>query len=230
MNSNDLRKKLSPLLSELTPEFIRADHPQFVEFLKTYYEFLEAGELTLGGTNNYLIQETNTVNFILDQEEEKVVLEDSDVKFTVGETLVGQDSGATATLLVDDFDDNSRVFISAQQQFITGEEVVGQTSGASAIVVLYRANPVQNIQQFLEYKDPDYTLSDFLSNFRDSFLEGIPSTLADGVSKRNLIKNIRDLYSAKGTRKGHELFFRILLDQTAEIIYPRDNILSHASH
>ena len=225
MNSNELQKKLSPLLSELTPEFIRADHPQFVEFLKTYYEFLEAGELKLIGTNNYVIQETNTVNFILDQGEEKVVLEDSDAKFTVGEIIVGQDSGATATVLVDDFDDNSRLFISAQQQFITNEEVVGQTSGASALISEYRANPVQNIQQLLQYKDPDYTISDFLANFRDAFLEGIPSSLADGVSKRNLIKNIRDLYSAKGTQKGHELFFRLLLDETAEITFPRDNIL-----
>ena len=46
---------------------------------------------------------------------------------------------------------------------------------------------------------------------RDQFMNAIPETLATGVSKRNLIKNIKDLYGAKGTSKGHELFFKSLL-------------------
>ena len=49
----------------------------------------------------------------------------------------------------------------------------------------------------LEYADVDNTLFDFLDQMRDSFMTAIPETLASGVSKRNLIKNIKDLYSAK---------------------------------
>jgi len=220
-----LLNKVSPMVGSFLPEFVQSDHPIFVQFLKYYYEFLESAELTLSGSNNYLIQETNTLNYILDESSENVVLEDSDAKFVVGETIVGQTSGATATILVDDFDNASRLFISSNQRFITGEEVVGSTSSATATIVQYRANPVQNIQQMLSYADPDNTITDFLSNFRDSFLEGIPDSLADSISKRKLIKNIKDMYAAKGTKKGHELFFRILFDETAEISYPRDNIL-----
>lgn len=220
-----LLNKVSPMVGSFLPEFVQSDHPIFVQFLKHYYEFLESAEISLTGSNNYLVQETNTVNYIIDESDDFIVLEDSEAKFTVGETIVGQTSGATATILVDDFDNNNRLFTSANQRFETGEEVIGSSSGASAIISQYRANPVQNIQQLLSYADPDNTISDFLSNFRDSFLEGIPTSLADGISKRNLIKNIKDMYSAKGTKKGHELFFRILFDTTAEISYPRDNIL-----
>ena len=93
------------------------------------------------------------------------------------------------------------------------------------MVSWYRANPVQNIQQLLAYADVDNTVYAFLDKFRDSFMEFLPNTLADGIAKRKLIKNIRDMYSAKGTRDGHKLFFRILFDEETVITYPRDNML-----
>ena len=48
----------------------------------------------------------------------------------------------------------------------------------------------------------------------------IPENLASGVSKRNLLKNIKDLYTAKGTSEGHKLFMRMLLGENADIFYP----------
>jgi hypothetical protein len=220
-----LKNKVSPHINEQLPEFIKADHPLFSLFLKYYYEFLEAGELSLSGSNVYVIEETISKNFILSEDGEKVVLEESVGKFTVGETIVGTTSQASARILVDDFDDNNRLFITSQQRFETGETVVGQTSGATSTVVSYRANPVQNIQQLLAYADVDNTVYDFLDKFRDSFMEAIPNTLADGIEKRKLIKNIKDLYAAKGTIDGHKLFFRMLFNEESEISYPRDNLL-----
>ena len=78
-------------------------------------------------------------------------------------------------------------------KFVTGETITGATSGSTATVSEYRANPVQNIQQLLEYANVDNTIFDFLEQLRKSFMNAIPSTLASGVSKRNLIKNIKDL-------------------------------------
>ena len=43
--------------------------------------------------------------------------------------------------------------------------------------------------------------------------------------KENLIKNIRDLYLAKGTKKGHELFFRLLLNEEPRISFPTENMI-----
>ena len=93
------------------------------------------------------------------------------------------------------------------------------------MVTEYRANPIQTIQQLLEYADVDNTLFDFLDQMRDSFMTAIPETLASGVSKRNLIKNIKDLYAAKGSSEGHKLFIRLLLGESAEIFYPTEYML-----
>ena len=87
------------------------------------------------------------------------------------------------------------------------------------------ANPIQNIQQLLDYADVDNTIYDFLDQMRTSLMTAIPNSLASSVSKRDLIKNIKDLYSAKGTKEGHELFFRILLGEEAEIFYPNIHML-----
>ena len=106
--------------------------------------------------------------------------------------------------------------------------VTGSQSGANGTIQDYRANPVQNIQQLLEYANVDSTINKFLDNFRDSFLDGVVDNLTDGVDKRKLTKNIRDLYVSKGTKKGHELFFRLLFNDDAVISYPNENMLRNS--
>ena len=60
-----LNNKLSPLIEGQVPDFVQSDHPIFVEFLKDYYKFLEAGELTISTTISYVTLETNTSSYIL---------------------------------------------------------------------------------------------------------------------------------------------------------------------
>lgn len=224
-DDNTLTNKLSPLIRTQLPEFIQSDHPVFSQFIRTYYQFLESAEVTFSEVNNYLVQETTSTNFVIDEDGDNVVLEDSDAKFVVGETITGLTSGATASVLVDDVDDNKRLFISSQNQFILGETVNGSVSNSSGTIQTYKANPVQNIQQLLELSNVDSTIFKFLDNFRDAFLDGMVDNLAAGVDKRKLTKNIRDLYISKGTRKGHELFFRLLFNDDAVISYPNEQML-----
>ena len=219
-----LTTKVSNLIDGQLPDFIQSDHPVFSRFLKHYYQYLEAGELRLTVNIDNLLLELTAASNVLDVDGNKIVLESgsgSDGKFTVGETITGGTSKAIATVLVDDLSASTpRLFITSQQRFITGETVTGGTSGASGTITRYRANPVQTIQQLLDYADVDNTIYDFLDNFRDEFMNAIPLTLADGVSKRNLIKNIRELYRAKGTSEGHKIFMRMLLGETADVTYP----------
>ena len=182
MSSSIFDKKLSPILSDVLPEFIKADHPKFIKFLQDYFKYLESAQLTITGEVNYVIQETTSTNYVLNENgDENIVLEDSVAKFTVGETITGRTSKATATLLVDDFDDNQKLYITSNQRFITGETIDGGTSSSTATVSQYRANPIQTIQQLLEYANVDNTIYDFLDEFRNSFMEAIPNTLASGL-------------------------------------------------
>jgi len=225
--SSKFTKKISPLIEGQVPDFVQADHPVFVDFVRDYFKFLEAGRLTLNIIVNYLSLETTSVAYILNEEGDRIVTEIGEGTtglFEVGETVTGGISKATATVLVED-SRNTYLYISGQQLFQTGETITGGTSGSFATLDEYRGNPIQNIQQMLEYADVDNTLYDFLDQMRDQFMEAIPETLADGVSKRNLIKNIKDLYAAKGTSEGHKLFMRILLGETAEVFYPNTYML-----
>ena len=227
-NDSKLVTKVSSLIEGQVPDFVQSDHPQFVKFLKDYYQFLEAGRLTLEITVNYIAQETTTSNYIIDETTgERIVTEIGEGttgQFVEGETITGGTSNATATVLVDD-SRNSYLYVTSQQRFETGETITGGTSGSTAKITEYRANPVQNIQQLLEYANVDNTIFDFLDEFRYSFMNAVPNTLASGVSKRNLIKSIRDLYSAKGTSEANKIFLRLLLGEQPEIFYPNVNMM-----
>ena len=226
-NNSKLVTKVSPLIEGQVPDFVQSEHPKFVRFLKHYYQYLEAGRITYTGELDYLRQQTNTLEFILDETGNRIVTEKGTGTtglFVNGETITGATSKATATVLVED-GRNRYLYISSQQKFITGETFTGGTSGATGVMSEYRANPVQNIQQLLEYANVDNTIYDFLDNMRDQFMNAIPETLATGVSKRKLIKNIKDLYGAKGTSKGHELFFKAFLGETPQINYPTERLM-----
>ena len=60
-------KKVSPLIEGQVPDFVQADHPVFVDFVKDYFQFLEAGRLTVTLTINYIVQETASTSYILDE-------------------------------------------------------------------------------------------------------------------------------------------------------------------
>ena len=209
--------------------------------MKAYYEFMESAELKLTslGTIDAIILENQavgatTLNYVTLQDTNlyrpgqtnKVLTEETtNGAFVNGETIRGQTSQATAVIRVEDINANSRLFISSQNDFIIGEQVVGSTSNATGDISDYTANPVQNIQQLMEYADVDDTIDSFFGQFKEAFLKTIPRDLTAGVNERNLLKNIKDLYRAKGTRKGHELFFRILLDEDVTLSYPRTDML-----
>src|SRR5210317_528752 len=233
--------KISNLINQQVPEFVLEQHPKFLEFIKTYYTFMESAELgvTSVQTTDGIQLETETAQeneLILDGSRidtdrtqldagDKILLESSAFgKFTRGETITGQTSNATATVLGEDLS-NGRLFISAQDKFIIGETVLGASSNASAVINNYKPNPVTNIQELLNFRDPDKVISNFLTKFRNEFLNTLPETLSNSVDKRKLIKNVKSLYRAKGTNRGHELFFRLLFGLESETIYPREQVL-----
>ena len=219
-----LTTKISPLIEGQVPDFIQSDHPQFVEFLKQYYQFLEAAELIVSGDIDNMILENTDTQYIRNEDGNKFVTESgtgTTGKFSGGEIITGGTSNATATILVDDLNaSEARLFISSNQKFEIGETITGGTSGATATIVSYRANPVTTIQKLLDYANADNTIASVLDEMFNQFMSAIPKTLASGTSKRNLIKNIKDLYTAKGTQEGHKLFLRMLFAEEADIFYP----------
>ena len=234
-------KKITNLLNQQVPEFVLSDHPKFLEFVQTYYRFMESAEITLANIEltDGIQLETETAqenNLVLNASKldtdrtsldagDKILLEDTGFgKFQRGETITGSTSNATAEVLTEDLD-NNRLFISSQDGFVQDEVITGGTSGARATISNYKPNPVTNIQELLSFRDPDKAISNFLTKFRNEFLNTLPETLDGNVDKRKLIKNIKSVYRAKGTQRGHEVFFRFLFNLDSETFYPREQML-----
>ena len=232
------KRKVSNLVKRQLPEFVLTDHPKFAEFIKSYFLFLESAQLEISSftsVDNILLEGQGAIdNFVLlDRTDtfgldagDKVVNEELSFSgtFQKNEVITGATSGATATILAENFA-NSKYTISANNGFITGETVTGATSGATGIVGKYRANPIENIQQFLNYSDPDHTIADFLSQMKEEFLKTIPTDTHSSLDTRKLIKNIKSLYRAKGTDKAHQAFFRMLFNENSEVYKPNEDML-----
>ena len=215
-------KKITNLLNQQVPEFVLSDHPKFLEFVSTYYKFMESAEITVANVEltDGIQLETETAqenNLVLNASKldtdrtsldagDKILLEDTGFgKFQRGETITGSTSNATAEVLSEDLD-NNRLFISAQDGFVQDETITGGTSSARATISNYKPNPVTNIQELLNFRDPDKAISNFLTKFRNEFLNTLPETLDTGVSKRKLIKNIKSLYRAKSLKEDTKYF------------------------
>ena len=233
--------KISSLISSQLPDFVVDEHPQFLQFLKTYYQFMESAMLQVtsientdgitlenetGLANNLLLDGSKITSDITQADAgDKIIYEDTVYgNFTIGETITGLVSKATAKILAEDLT-NGKLYISAQDKFNKDEIIVGNDSNAQAVINQYRPNPVSTVQDLTNFRDPDKVISNFLTKFRDEFLKTIPETLANGLDKRNLIKNIKSMYRLKGTQAGHDLFFRILFNQVSETFYPRTQML-----
>ena len=158
-----LKNKLSPLIQGQLPDFLQQEeHSTYAHFVRDFYQFLESARMKFSFTTNYLIQEPETKAYILSENgilgaaEDRIVLEDS-TEFLTNETIKGQTSGAEAKVIAEDVR-NSAIYITSNQRFERDENIVGLTSGATAKLTEYKANPVQNIQQLLEYADIDNTV------------------------------------------------------------------------
>ena len=230
-----ITSKVSIQVPGQQPEFIQSDHPDFLAFLKGYYEFMESAELQLkdlGSVDSILYEEGDSTYITLENENRyrtsnnKILIQDTtNGAFVNGETITGQTSKATAVVRAEDINAGSRLFISSQNKFIIGEQIIGDTSNASGYIDGYAANPIENVMQLLDYADVDNTIDTFFTEFKEAFMRTIPDKLTSGLDKRTLLKNIKDLYRAKGTRSANKLFFRILLNEEAEITYPTEQIL-----
>ena len=160
-------KNISSLVSRQFPQHIQANNPLLVEFVKQYYRYMDSAQLTLSSVtaSDQILLETETVSFLaLDGTDEKgnnagdyILDEQGSIgEFSKGETITGQTSGETATILAEDAD-NLQLYISANSKFVTGETVTGGTSGAQGVISKYRANPNETLSQILEYADVNDT-------------------------------------------------------------------------
>lgn len=82
---------------------------------------------------------------------------------------------------------------------------------------------IHKSRNLIQYRDIDQTLDEFVTFFKNKYMVGIPdSVLGD---KRTLQKHIKEIYSSKGSIRGLQLLFRLLINENADLYLPGDDIL-----
>ena len=138
------KKDTSVLIETQVPEYVTESHPKFKKFIEKYYEFMESQQVYFANTFTFhepkLQAEDQTgENYLAYENDERLQLEsdrdtagNANLQFTIGETLTGNTSEATA--VVTGTKGNTIAFIKPTNSasFKYGEKVTGDSSRAYA--------------------------------------------------------------------------------------------------
>lgn len=73
------------------------------------------------------------------------------------------------------------------------------------------------------WTDIDLTLAEFVPLFRQQYATDIPTSAL--LNARRVVKYINEYYEAKGSENATKMFFRMMFNESANVIYPGDFIL-----
>ena len=191
----------SPELS-LDSLFPTLNDESFLQFLKSYYGWLQSTKLTVSD-----VVPTNTKNF-----------------FSNKEVIVGQNSKSTAVIRYVDLEGKSIVVdMTTNKPFDYNEVVVGQTSGVQATIFDIKDNVVRELDRFQKNRNQYDSTGKYFEELKDVFNYNFPN---DPLTDRRLIVNkIRDLYTSKSNEQAYRFIFKILYNEEIEFYYPGEDVL-----
>ena len=246
------KKDVSVLLETQLPEFISDKHPKFKKFIEKYYEFMESHQLFLGSTFTFdeykIVDEADGTSHFLTEdglysiqiESERDTAGNANLMFTLGETLTGNTSGATA--VVTGSKGNTIAFVKSTSRagFTYGEKVTGSESRAYGTLAngvidgtfpegsvesyLTRA-PAAAIRELFESQDIDTTCEGLIDDaWKKEFYTNIPKTTV--TDRRQLLKRMIQVYRSKGNEASYGWLFRSIFNkEDMEFYYPKTDML-----
>ena len=198
----DIEQKISPLIENMFPSFYKDEGPNFIMFVKAYYEWLE--------TNHQVLQ-----------------LEDN-TNFNVGD-IVTQDNVTGTIVAFVDTDLLVKVDgLETFKCFGMCSELIPVTSSSGGNTYILRGGATRRLGSIFmsrnlpSIRDIDSTLDIFITQFKEKYLKNIEFDTE--TNKRMLVKNSLDLYRSKGTSRSIDLFFRLVYGYNSEVVYPGDNL------
>ncbi len=246
------KKDTSVLIETQVPEYVTESHPKFKKFIEKYYEFMESQQVYFGNTFTFhepkLQAEDQTgENYLAYENDERLQLEsdrdtagDANLQFTIGETLTGNTSEATA--VVTGIKGNTVAFIKPTNSasFKYGEKVTGDTSRAYATLsngVVDGTFPKGSIESFrtrggsgavrdlAPSQDIDLVNEGLIDQaWKKEFYVNIPKTAP--ADRRQLLKHMKKVYKAKGNEASVLWLFRTLFaKEDIEFYYPKTDLL-----
>lgn len=199
---NLIEQKISSLIASQFPAFYQEEGPNFIAFVKAYYEWLEQ--------NFQLIELENAEGF------------------AVGDKIA--QGNVTGSVYVVDGND-LLVLVDGLETFKcfnVCSELIPVTSSSGGNSLIKRGGTQRRLgtlflsRNLLEIGDIDKTIDLFVVRFKEKYLKNIEFDTQ--TNKRLLIKNSLDLYRSKGTSRSIDLFFRLIYGIRSEVYYPGDDL------
>jgi hypothetical protein len=221
----DTRIKISSIVENQLPLFVREEFPLVNEFLSQYYESLENQGAVLDILQNVdkyvkLEQLTNLVENTFTTS--NITLVDTTINVettngfpeTYGLLKIGSEIITYKSKTSTSFNDCVRGFsgVTSYKNPIKDDQLVFSQSNTETHV---GGSEVINLSILF--------LKEFFKKIKSQFSPGFGNrNLYSGINQNLFIKQSRDFYSSKGTDASFEILFRCLYGQDVEVIKPRD--------
>ena len=242
MSAKVTAKAVSQVQNQL-PEFIGDEFPLYKKFMEYYYEFMETlcvyyKDYTVGQLSAMKMEDVEGGFLLIDSTDgavanagDNVVTEETPRTaanaFTVGETVTGQTSGATATAKATGaFTAILKVFLEPTNDlnFVVGEEILGSTSTAQVTITKLSRKPLNATKTFSDLIDSDETTAGLLKAFKTELYPNIRDSASGDL--RFFIKHLKEFYRSKGSEKSFRTLFRLLWwQEQLEFYYPKIDLL-----
>ena len=223
------RVKISSVVKNQLPDFIRADYPLAGEFLAQYYTALEGQGSTLDVLQNIdkyikideltdLIDSTNVSSPV--GIADNVINVDSTTGFpnSYGLLEIGTEVVTYTGITTNSFTGCSRGF-SGITSYRTPNQPDELLFSQSGIATHSSGSVVNNLSiRFLQ---------EFYKKVKTQITPGFEERQLDSdLNKRLFIKQSKDFYSSKGTDQSFEILFRALYGEDVRVIKPRDYLFT----
>lgn len=198
----DIETKISSLISGMFPSFYQTDGPEFIAFVKAYYEWLEQ--------NFQLLDLESTTNFNVG---------DTVRQAEITGTIYSVDTTSILVLV-----DGLETF----KCFNICSELIPVTSSSGGDTYILRGGTTRRLgtiflsRNLTKIRDIDKTLDLFVVRFKEKYLKNIE--FETQTNKRLLVKNSLDLYRSKGSSRSIDLFFRLIYGVKSTVYYPGDDL------
>jgi len=206
----DHPKKISGLIQQQFPAFYNQEGPVFIEFVKSYYDWME--------------DRTDRRNKIINQNKATVNVVYGSVNVVGNSTAFTTNFSNGDKIAITNSEDDYQIFtidVVTNSSFLTltTDKVPEFASGnASYGNVHSNTNPGYYTRRTQDTMDIDLTTDEFVVYFKEQFLKNIQfSTITD---TRTMIKNSLDIYRSKGTPRAVDLLFKATFGVPAEVYYP----------
>lgn len=223
------RVKVSQIVSNQLPEYVRLQYPQFVQFLTQYYQGQEYPGAPLDLIQNIdsyikINENGNTVGFTSLSNDIDVIDNSIQVDSTSGfpekygllkinDEIITY-SGITST----SFTGCVRGF-SGITSFTSSDNIEDLVFSNSEASSHSEGDNVENLSRLF--------LQEFFKKIKKQYLYGLgDQKLTDNLNKSQFIRSAKDFYSIKGTDASFKILFKALFGENVEIVRPSDYVIS----